>query len=388
MRTFMVILTMALLAGAPAAAASPISDAGLIPVSLPSDLPPGTVLTDVGHSVSGWVAVGVDPGAVPRPLDPGLARVVVLTSIDGVTWSRVPLMGDAAAGMMGSIASTQDGFTVVGSAPCIGSELGGGLAPDPQCVAVWRSPDGIAWQRTLADDSQAADALLVDAAATRDVLVLIGCLTISCSEGSAIWRSADGARWDRAQTEGLPSALLMSLGTDGSQIAVTGIDVELGTPLIAVSVDGVAWSQTFSGDVGAGFEFVTAGPDGWLAGGQRREPGDGIKGLVVTSPHGQDWQPVAAAAGPDLFFRAGWSDARTILAGSAPAEPGHRPAAWRLGADGLAELPVAGLEPGIQGELMRVAGAPDGTTVAIGYLDEPTGIRWAMWTLPRRDQAP
>lgn len=145
----------------------------------------------------GFVAVGEDESRPwpPRSSSPPPDRVstqsaAIWTSVDGVTWSRVPhdesLFGGASAE---SVTAGGPGLVAVGD--------------DGQSAVVWTSVDGITWSRVPHDD-----AIFGGEPLTRMRVVTVGGpgLVAVGEEGwheggpdgvEAIWTSIDGITWTR-----------------------------------------------------------------------------------------------------------------------------------------------------------------------------------------------
>jgi hypothetical protein len=94
-------------------------------------------ISGVSASNAGWVAVG---GESYNSTGPSLLRAVVLTSPDGLQWTREPDAPALERATMNAIARTASGFVAVGSV--IGASASGDAELHP---AVWTSPDGRTW---------------------------------------------------------------------------------------------------------------------------------------------------------------------------------------------------------------------------------------------------
>jgi len=153
----------------------------------------------------GLVAVGVNN---LDPDDPGRGKggseffetdAAVWTSVDGITWSRVPYDGaifDRAE--MSSVTVGGPGLVAVGSTHP-DDDVPTGPSSD---AVVWTSVDGISWSRVPADGAVFAGTggqRMATVIATDAGLVAVG------SDGggydtrpdSAVWTSADGITWSR-----------------------------------------------------------------------------------------------------------------------------------------------------------------------------------------------
>jgi hypothetical protein len=139
----------------------------------------GQSMSSVTTGGPGLVAVGSDVG-----------RAAVWTSPDGVTWSRVPHdeVVFASGSSMSSVTVGGPGVVAVGEAQ--------------NTTAVWTSPDGFAWSRVPHDESVFGggvdtdrDVAISSVTADADGLVAVG--SDPDREGVAVWTSVDGLTWSR-----------------------------------------------------------------------------------------------------------------------------------------------------------------------------------------------
>jgi hypothetical protein len=147
----------------------------------------GVGLVAVTRRHDGFVAVGGAAG-----------RVAILTSPDGLAWSRVPdapMFGSRAWGRRGpaaatAVASDDDVVVVLGM-----------VSYEPGRVGAWWSADGRTWSKAAVD--KAANGQVFGAATTPIGFVATGPSgPESCLGG--IWASTDGRRW---RCDGAASAL-------------------------------------------------------------------------------------------------------------------------------------------------------------------------------------
>jgi len=238
----------------------------------------GALMLDVTVGGPGLVAVGSE-GRFNRESD-----AVVWTSVDGLIWSRVP--HDEAVfggGWINSVTAGGPGLVAVGSVNSANEPDGDALGD----AAVWTSVDGITWSRVPHDeavfggaDTQWMDEVIVGGPG----LVAVG------SDGrgywdnnaglvAAVWTSVDGITWSRVPHDDAVFGRLPELGgfsRDG-MISVTaggpGL-VAVGTgvdPPVWTSVDGITWSRVTDDNLsGIGvMTGVTAGGPGLVAVGFR-----------------------------------------------------------------------------------------------------------------------
>ena len=147
------------------------------------DLPPGAWVADVTDGPLGLVAVGA------VELD-GRRKSAVWMSSDGQDWVRIP--HDEAS--FGSGGSGMEGVTYGGP----GLVAVGNVCPDvertcPGIPAVWTSPDGVTWDRTLLDGIGGIN----DVVSVDGRLVGAGTLHNGDDSDAALWVSRDAVTWDR-----------------------------------------------------------------------------------------------------------------------------------------------------------------------------------------------
>ena len=224
----------------------------------------GALMSSVTAGGPGLVAVGVvDSGGDPDELDGDAA---VWTSVDGVTWSRVPhdeavfggadnqQMLDVTVGGPGLVAVGVDGQNVWDYS------LG-------QVAAVWTSVDGVTWSRVSHDDAvfgekdgseDWAGQVMFGVTSGGPGLVAVGAdispLSGVWTWGVAVWTSVDGVTWSRSPYDGEPLGLdeltgwrgvfMRSVTDGGPGLVAVGSDVQDDEDsLVWTSVDGITWSR-------------------------------------------------------------------------------------------------------------------------------------------------
>ncbi len=231
----------------------------------------------------GLVAVGSGD-----PHDNGDA--VVWTSVDGITWSRVPhdeaVFGGRSDQQMTSVTVGGPGLVAVGW------DLAGGDAD----AAVWTSPDGVTWSRVLHDEEVfggGSHQAMWHVTAGGPGLVAVG------EDGSdvAVWTSVDGITWSRVphDEENFGEGQVTSVTNTGSGlVAVGNVGSDAGDhAAVWTSPDGVTWSRVphdeaiFGGEGKQAMQSVTAGGTGLVAVGS-----DGEGAAVWASPDGITWSRV------------------------------------------------------------------------------------------------
>jgi hypothetical protein len=190
------------------------------------------VMNAVTAGGPGLVAVGR-----AGPMTPQEAVAAVWTSLDGITWSRVPYDEAAFGGrgnlFMNSVAAGGPGLVAVGGTR---SWQRGDPAP------VWTSPDGITWSR-VPDDEAVFPGLMEIESVTAGGPGLVAVGYDSAEESGAVWTSPDGITWSRVPND---EAVF---GGEGDQL-LNGVTVWERDLLVAVgsvtgpeSVHSIAWTS-------------------------------------------------------------------------------------------------------------------------------------------------
>jgi hypothetical protein len=256
------------------------------------------VMNSVTAGGPGLVAVGND-GSFLNP------DAAVWTSVDGITWSRVPhdeaVFGGGNRGVNGrwmwSVTAGGPGVVAVGTA-------GDSLA------VVWTSPDGITWSRVPHDAAVFGGEsiqVMLSVTAGGPGLVAVGSTGSLRDEDAAVWTSPDGITWSRVPYDEavFGGATMRSVTAGGPGLVAVG-SAELGDDSRAAvwtSPDGITWSRVphdeavFGGAGGQWMSSVTAGGPGLVAVG-----GSGVGGdqgptvtrdaVVWTSRDGITWSRV------------------------------------------------------------------------------------------------
>ncbi len=244
----------------------------------------------------GLVAVGITESI---PVEEGDfdhdGDAAVWTSVDGVTWTRVPhaaaVFGGADYQTMRSVAAGGPGLVAVGS---------DGLDDAESDAAVWTSVDGITWTRVQHDEAVFGASTMEAVTVGGPGLVAVG------SDGhddAAVWTSVDGITWSRVPHDesvfgGTSSHAMRSVTVGGPGLVAVG-DTWSGdgttTAVVWTSVDGVTWSRVAPDESVFGrdrtMHSVTAGGPGLVAVGETHVPSlaavwvsdDGI--IWVAVPH-------------------------------------------------------------------------------------------------------
>jgi len=132
-----------------------------------------------------WSVTAGGPGLVAVGV--GGSNAAVWTSVDGVTWSRVPhdetLFGRGGVQAMQGVTSGGPGLVAVGRDGPVGS----------LDAAVWTSPDGITWSRVPHDETVFRGAGITSVTKGGPGFIAVGWAGLD----AAAWTSPDGITWSR-----------------------------------------------------------------------------------------------------------------------------------------------------------------------------------------------
>jgi hypothetical protein len=137
--------------------------------------------TGVIATSRGYLAFGNRGGVIPAMA----ARIFVATSVDGVTWRFAPAQGTLEQAGFEAVVERPDGYLAVGWA----------LAEDGSGVpAVWRSLDGLSWDRVL-DPAGLTGGRLARVALWGNRLLVRGTIDEGRTSRAVSWESLDGIYW-------------------------------------------------------------------------------------------------------------------------------------------------------------------------------------------------
>jgi hypothetical protein len=282
----------------------------------------GAAMSDVTLGGPGLVAVGWSPSGDTAVWD-GASDAAVWTSVDGLTWSRVHDDSFSASSFTDPVRAYNAMNSVVVGGPglvAVGKE--GGAA-----AAVWTSVDGLTWTRVPHDreifgSPTALGFGMNSVTAGGPGLVAVGAWAEEPVNPAKVWTSVDGLTWTRVPDDeagfdgGAPWSVtaggpgLVAVGEDGTAAAVwTSVD---GFEWVQVPDDEAIFSATYgsasapdsgvyqSPPAGAGLamsEVIAVGHGLVAVGGPTynyRGPSDGDLGAAVwTSPDGITWSRVS-----------------------------------------------------------------------------------------------
>ena len=200
----------------------------------------GATIQGLAAGASGLVAVG----------ETASGAAVIWTSADGSAWVREPLGPTFADAHFFSVRAAGPGFLISGGT---GSQevsvTGGPAGVVPVDAAIWWSTDGRAWTKATLQPSSAGGAYVSEIFVGADGLVAVGAATGARGEGAA-WTSSDGRTWApiAMRGSGLPSPV------PGQAVLPSSYIVDDGTHMVAIgtttgqvatwwsSTDGTTWT--------------------------------------------------------------------------------------------------------------------------------------------------
>ena len=157
----------------------------------------------------GLVAVGTDGGIGPWDHNTG-THAAVWTSVDGITWSRVP--NDEALLGTGGNPAPMLGVTAGGPGlVAVGSDW---WTPDLARTPVWTSPDGFTWIRV--PDDETVRGVMLDVIVAGPGLVAVGSAVVD-ADLRVVWSSVDGITW-----RPVPDDDAIFAGVDVSSVIIYG----------------------------------------------------------------------------------------------------------------------------------------------------------------------
>lgn len=382
------------------AAPSPLSLPGAWQRVGASVMTPIVGIFDMTETASGLVAVGFDPGE-----EDFRQNGVILTSTDGVNWSRLaeddPALNLGAVLIYG-VTDGGPGLVAVGfgceddAEPCMGYPT------------VWTSGEGTSWDRSPADpDVFGESGALVDVVNTEHGLVAAGGFYTGDEEAPlmqpTVWLSPDGIEWERVwQGEAYDySAATLITGFQALATSAEGHVVGVGTATddqgdfvgaVWTSADGRSWeridpnSPTFASntDSDVAVQDVAWGPGGFVAVGSD----GGTEIAIWHSPDGLTWTRADTADQPFEYIGT-LSAVDTLGTGWIAAGPhgfsdpvGGTVTLW-TSPDGLTWDRVHSIDPGY---VMSIVSTETGVAVA-GGMPGIDNYYAAIWAGPGFDPA-
>ena len=251
----------------------------------------------LGAASNGEEVIGVGY----RSTDGAEEIAVAWRTRDGRTWERSELPQPAGAGLGGSNA-------LAASAWSGGWVVAGVLKGDDPALAVWTSSDGETWAAVespaFADDEERIGGVSPSAVAASETAIVVGGAAETIDQGAAVWRSTDGLVWQRVQDDELRASSVHDVASDGTGFVGIGTDIRSDLRSEGVvwrSEDGEEWRRVRSPALGAGGEDVAleavayGGGRWWIAGHQLTgDPADVSSQTAAlamwSSADGETWQ--------------------------------------------------------------------------------------------------
>ncbi|WP_329085744.1 MULTISPECIES: hypothetical protein [unclassified Streptosporangium] len=243
-------------------------------------------LADVAHGRRGWLAAG------STMTDASSTEPLLLTSSDGQSWRRVPVLGPLApAGdhdflAPHAVAAGPSGYVMAGE----------DRGPAATVPVLWFSADLKRYSRAAKLPAGGTGVRLHDVSATSSGYVAVGGTGTAERETGVVWVSADGVNWTARKPvlpPGATSAGLRHVVLYGGYVVAAGTaQTEDGRKAFgAVSDDnGASWEFSwFPADRASAVQDLAATPEGVVAVGWHGVAGAGDS-AAWTSEDGLNWQ--------------------------------------------------------------------------------------------------
>jgi hypothetical protein len=264
---------------------------------------PKQVMSGVTAGGPGFVAVGHSgPLDEEVPNEDGGDRATVWTSVDGIDWSRVPndeaVFGGA---LMNSVTAGGPGLVAVGRADSEATE---------PVAAVWTSVDGVTWSRVPHDEAVFGESVFGEVVMNSVTVGGPGLVAVGydgaaqgLNSNAVVWTSRDGIAWSRVPHDqtifGGGWVGMNSVTAQGPGLVAVGsdwyVDGEDGRATVWTSADGIAWSRVPHNEAvfgGGSMRSVTAGGPGLVAVGSATWEENKSIAAVWTSVDGVTWSRV------------------------------------------------------------------------------------------------
>lgn len=243
-------------------------------------------LSDVAPGRRGWLAVG------STMTDASSTGPLLVTSADGRTWRRVPIMGPLAPGAEHdflaphAVAAGPSGYLLAGE----------DRGPSATVPALWFTADLKRYTRATGLPAGGNGVRLYDVSATSSGYIAVGGMGTAERETGVVWVSADGVNWvarKPVMPSGATSAGLRHVVLHGGTVVATGTArTDDGQRAFgAVSDDnGSTWEFSWlPADRAAAVHDLAATAEGVVAVGWQGVPGEGDS-VAWTSEDGLTWQ--------------------------------------------------------------------------------------------------
>ena len=293
----------------------------------------GRYISAVTFAGSDLVGVGRG-GCVPDFVNPTDCYGAAWTAAAGEDWVTAPDQAGLEMGLAGAASGPEKSIDDVADGPAglvaVGYDYDPprsacAVAPCSTGPAVWRSADGLTWERAHVDlgpgiVDRFAQPIAAVVADDRGY-VMVGYAHTLAGDGSvgaraAAWTSPDGIEWTRANdSDDMDVGPCVDTGEEPScggmlDVAVTSAGyiavghtldgtAGQGRPVAWTSPDGLTWTRASDGlDFDGRLSAVTAGGPGIVSVGVHCQPD--CMGVIASSVDGSSWTSVAAAGAPAL----------------------------------------------------------------------------------------
>jgi hypothetical protein len=252
-----------------------------------------------GSSISAAAATG---GAVVAVGTSG-GRAAVWRTLDGATWTLTQLAAppDGSTELLTAIDATSAGFVAGGYAESATSE---------RTATLWRSSDGVNWERAPVPGPAGSSAVKGIAAIGASNLVAVGIAGDERRGTSAVWRSTDGgASWQPVSSPAFAGGRMLAATAGSAGFVSVGENVDQTAAAAWTSADGTTWTaapaqpslDNFGQQMVMTAVAATAGGSGFVAAGWRSDAGNG-SAVVWRSAGGAAWtrlpqEPTFSGAG-------------------------------------------------------------------------------------------
>jgi len=188
-----------------------------------------------------WGVTAGGPGYVAVGDDGDVGAAAVWTSVDGITWSRVPhdeaVFGGPGNQIMRGVTAGGPGLVAVGG------DYGGGDLD----AAVWTSVDGVTWSRVPHDEAVFGGTVhqeMQDVTVGGPGLIAVGYDNDGSDRDAAVWTSVDGITWTREPHSETVFGGVETETMNGVATGSTGVVVAAGTQWAPYDTDAAVWTYT------------------------------------------------------------------------------------------------------------------------------------------------
>ena len=345
------------------------------PTQAAGTLPPQGPISPTSPPIAGATASPeLSPGAATSPSPAGTGAGPAAAT--GSPWQYLAGFPGEGAIEVSSVTGTPTGFVAVGYQPMPGDGYYG-----RRRGIVWRSADGIAWERV--EPAEFEFASLDQVVLLNDQLYAFGTVSAcdfviddACTDiaeaGWTVWRSSDGLAWSRLpQSPALKAADLDGVIVGPNLLVAHGSTGDEQAAVVWLSADGQTWEETreLAGldPIGA----MASGAHGFAAIGAHFVPSlDDIEAVAAYSTDGRTFQPAQLPGSLPVAFRGvAAAHAGYVAVGYADREDQPLMAAAIVSADGQTWSAAPAQDGFTNLGFHHVSAVPSGY-LAIGFVPE------------------